>query len=213
MSNYYLALGIDKDADLNKIKKAYRVYCKKYHPDTATSSQKKNFLQIQEAYDTLSNMDKRKEYDRRLKYSGRQVPVHFMTEDFWERQRYQTGQVRKFSSLIDDFFSGFIPGFFEEEFSGNKNLFVELILSPDEARRGGNFPIEIPVREICSACSGKGHENHFVCSLCCGSGYTSSKRSFDLHVPAGVYSGLETSISLEGIGLRDVILNIEIAVM
>ena len=52
--------------NLDKIKKTYRFYCKKYHPDTATAVQRNNFLRIQEAYDILSDTEKRKEYDRSL---------------------------------------------------------------------------------------------------------------------------------------------------
>lgn len=213
MSNYYLALGIDSDADLNKIKKAYRSYCKKYHPDTARESQRQNFLRVQEAYDILSDEEKRKEYDRSIEHQGRQVPVEFMKPEFWEEQAYRKNRFREFSSVIDDFFSGFVPGFFEEDFSGRKNLFIELVLSPEEARRGGNFPIELPVLEACPVCSGRGHNEYFICSVCSGSGKKPGKRSFSLHVPPGVYSGLEARISLEGIGLKDVSLNIDIVVL
>jgi len=213
MSNYYLALGIDNDADLDKIKRAYRSYCKKYHPDTANDYQRNNFLRIQEAYDTLSDKEKRKEYDLRLEQPNSKIPINFVNPNYWEGRKFRQHQVRKFSSAVDDFFSGFVPGFFDEEFSGSKDLFIELILSPEEARCGGNFPIELPVHETCPVCSGRGHDNNYVCSRCFGSGYLTSQRSFYVHVPSGVYAGLEAVISLEGIGLSNVYLNIEIVIM
>ncbi|MBN1410246.1 MAG: J domain-containing protein [Spirochaetales bacterium] len=212
MSNYYIVLGVDKDADLGKIKHAYRLYCKKFHPDLASDEQKNNFLKIQEAYETLSDKEKRRIYDQSLNKPHNQIPVNFMNNSFWEGKKNRNRLIEKFSGLLDDFFEGFVSGFFDDDFSGNKELYLELILSPDEARNGGDFPIEVPVVEECIACSGRGYIDRFICSTCSGLGNLHNKRSFSLHVPPHVTSGLTAKVSLEGIGLRDVFLNIEVIV-
>ena len=169
MNNYYLVLGIDKDADLDKIKHEYRFYCKKYHPDLSSKEEKNKFHKIQEAYETLSDEK-------------------------------------------DEFFEGFVSGFFKEDFSGDKGLYLELILTPEEAISGGDFTIEVPVLEECSVCLGKGYINRFICSFCNGTGTIHKKRSFILHVPANITSNTSTKVSLEGIGLPNVYINVDIVI-
>lgn len=63
--NYYEILGVKKTDDINTIKKAYKKLASKYHPDKhpGDSSYDEKFKQINQAYETLSNQDKRKEYD------------------------------------------------------------------------------------------------------------------------------------------------------
>lgn len=63
--DYYEILGISKSADEAAVKKAYRKLAKKYHPDTNNSSQaEEKFKEITEAYNVLSDKEKRKLYDR-----------------------------------------------------------------------------------------------------------------------------------------------------
>lgn len=70
MKNYYDELEVNKNASPEVINKAYRVLAKKYHPDMADSSQKQaaeaKFKKISEAYETLSDEEKRKAYDEEL---------------------------------------------------------------------------------------------------------------------------------------------------
>ena len=62
--DYYEVLGVDKNADDETIKKAYRKLAKKYHPDTnaGNAEAEKKFKEISEAYAVLSDKEKRKEY-------------------------------------------------------------------------------------------------------------------------------------------------------
>lgn len=70
MSNLYEILEVSEKASKEVIEKAYRVLAKKYHPDLQMQEEKQNaekrMKQINEAYDILSNEEKRKEYDRTL---------------------------------------------------------------------------------------------------------------------------------------------------
>lgn len=218
MSNYYLVLGIDRDADIDKIKHAYRLYCKKYHPDlvpkdfSKSNEDKNNFLKIQEAYETLSDKEKRRIYDQSLEQHKGQIPVNFVNSGFWEKKIKKNQSFKIFTSIIDNFFEGFVSGFFEEDFSGDKELYLELILSPEESKNGGVFPVEVPVLEECPVCFGKGYFNKFICSRCDGTGNIHTKRSFNLHVPPNISSGFSTRVSLEGIGLKNIFINLEIVV-
>jgi len=64
--DYYKVLGIDKKATISDIKKAYRKLARKYHPDLNPNDAdaKKNFQQINEANEVLSDPEKRKKYDK-----------------------------------------------------------------------------------------------------------------------------------------------------
>lgn len=70
--NFYEILGIDEDADIAEIKMAYRKLAKKYHPDVnkRDPKAKEKFLRIKEAYETLKDPNKRKEYDYKRKSGG-----------------------------------------------------------------------------------------------------------------------------------------------
>jgi len=66
MKNYYQCLNLDQNATFDEIKAAYKIYAKKFHPDIHQNDTffKERFQEIQEAYEILSNYDKRKEYDK-----------------------------------------------------------------------------------------------------------------------------------------------------
>ncbi|KPJ55488.1 MAG: hypothetical protein AMJ42_06730 [Deltaproteobacteria bacterium DG_8] len=114
-------------------------------------------------------------------------------------------EIDTFSSRVDDFFSGFLPGFFDrgKEKRIEKDLYLNLILSSREAAEGGLFPITVPVIEPCPRCSRSGFWDDFICPLCKGYGRIRSEREFGLIVPPRVKHGTEIKLSMEDIGLRD----------
>src|ERR1700723_3004357 len=63
MKDYYSILGIQKNASEEEVKKAYRTLAHKHHPDKAGGDEKK-FKEINEAYQVLSDKNKRAQYDR-----------------------------------------------------------------------------------------------------------------------------------------------------
>lgn len=67
--DYYNTLGLDKNADQKQIKAAFYKLAKQYHPDVSKGTEEK-FKQINEAYETLSDENKRRSYDNEVKYGG-----------------------------------------------------------------------------------------------------------------------------------------------
>jgi curved DNA-binding protein CbpA len=64
--NYYVVLGIAEDADADTIRSAFRALARRYHPDAGVGSSAVEFRRAVEAYETLSDPDRRRIYDREL---------------------------------------------------------------------------------------------------------------------------------------------------
>ena len=210
--DYYIVLGVSRDATLDKIKKAYRTIAKKHHPDIAESPiSKQRFLEVREAYDTLSDKIKRKQYDLELEEHD-QRPDIIRVPDIIEARRSFFDDIEvAFTSKTDEFLEGFLPGFFNRNGGRSvveKDLYFEAVLSPREAVEGGLYPITVPVYEPCPACKKSGLWDDFLCLNCNGYGRIRSNRQFSLSIPPNVRHGTEIQLSMEDIGLNDVYLNI-----
>lgn len=84
MPDYYRLLEVDRSASPEVIRKAYRVLAARYHPDSAGGrSDARRMRELNEAYSTLSDPERRAAYDRRRAYGG--VPSgRVAAEVFWE---------------------------------------------------------------------------------------------------------------------------------
>ena len=209
--DYYIVLGISRGADVNKIKKAYRTVAKKYHPDMMHSGESRDrFLEIKEAYETLIDEGKRKQYDEELRKQGSHLRITIVPKIIERRRSSFDEMSRLFSAVTDDFFEGFLPGFFDFEKGRirGKDLYFEAILSPSEAARGGLFPITVPVIVPCPRCRSAGFWENFFCPTCHGYGRVQTEREFSLSIPPHVKHGTEIRLSMEDIGLKNAYLNI-----
>jgi curved DNA-binding protein len=113
--DYYKILGVDKNATQKDIKSAYRKMARKYHPDLNPNNKdaKKNFQQINEANEVLSDPDKRKKYNqygedwkRADEFKNANQYQDQSSES--HRQRYQGGQDEgEFSDFFESLFGGF----------------------------------------------------------------------------------------------------------
>ena len=131
MKNYYDTLGVSETASDKEIKSAFRKLAGEHHPDKGGSEAK--FKEVNEAYDTLKNTQKRQEYDTMRKYgqrsSGSGEGFNFNINDMFDDDVFQ------------DFFSGFgfTPGggrsqtrVYRNQPRQNRNLNIRLTLSIKE---------------------------------------------------------------------------------
>lgn len=213
MRNYYVVLGISKGADLDRIKKAYRSVVKKYHPDVArTQESKERFLEIREAYDTLTDEARRRQYDVELERDHSSVRIRGVPEIIEIRRSWWNDMEDWFASPADEFFEGFLPGFFDRDRRRvhEKALFFEAILSPEEAAAGGHFPVTVPVLAPCPECGTSGLRGPFFCPTCRGYGRVHVEREFHLIIPPNVVHGTEMQIPLDDIGAKGVSLHVTV---
>jgi DnaJ-class molecular chaperone len=213
-SDFYIVLGISRNADAKKIKQAYRKIVKQYHPDTAELARDpEKFREIQEAYETLGDEKKRRKYDTKLTKIEKPSSRSHM-EINTSRRPSVLDEMDPYYSFTDEFFEGFLPGFFiKNRFqSPVKDMYLEAILSPREAREGGMFPITIPIIKPCPQCQPPALWDRFFCPACNGYGKIQSYREFSLSIPPNINDGTEISISLEDTGLKYIRLYIHVVV-
>lgn len=163
--DYYEVLGLSKGASKDEIKKAYRKLSKKYHPDInkeANASEK--FKEISEAYETLSDDQKRANYDQ----FGHSDP----TQGFGGGGFNASG-FGGFEDIFNTFFGGGSRRRDPNAPRQGADLQYTMGLSFEEAVFGKETDIEIPREENCDTCKGTGAKPGSkieTCSHCHGSG-------------------------------------------
>jgi molecular chaperone DnaJ len=181
-----------RDASVEEIKKAYRQLAMRHHPDRTQNNPHDTeiFKSLAIAFATLSNPQKRAEYDRTLLTADRQASST-------QRQRPQTHrsgfarQQSPFGDILEEFFQGW-GGWTPDR----SERLLDITLTSQEARTGTTVPVDIPWKERCLLCQGSGLAPFSICSGCRGSGFSLGERRISLTIPAGVPSGTTQRICL-----------------
>lgn len=191
--DYYDILGVEKTASDDELKKAYRRMARQHHPDLQTGDHQKKaaeekFKEVNEAYETLSDQDKRKRYDM-FGHAGAQQgpggPGGFEGFDF---NRGGFGDV--FNDIFEDFFGQARGGGRTERGS---DLQYNLELSFEEAVYGKDAKLKIPRWESCVDCKGTGAKSASsikTCPSCKGAGQLRFQQGFfSVSRPCGQCNG------------------------
>jgi len=178
--DYYETLGVERNASDEDIKKAYRKLARQYHPDLQTGDQRKKaaeeqFKEINEAYEVISDPDKRKQYDMFGHVGG---PQGFGGGfEGFDVGRGGFGDV--FNDIFEDFFGGAGRGRHRGE--RGSDLQYNLDLTFEEAVYGKEAKLKIPRWESCQDCGGTGARSAAalkVCPSCKGAGQLRFQQGF-----------------------------------
>jgi DnaJ-class molecular chaperone len=226
--DYYKTLGVDRKADGKTIKSAYRRLARKYHPDVAKGKDTEGkFREVTEAYEVLSDPEKRRRYDslgpdwQRQFHGfeggggrGQGFPGGFRVDfggdagdigDFSDFFRTIFGDLggRKRSRAsrggigVEDLLGG---EFRTQGRARGEDVQADIEISLEEAYTGARKTFTLDSEEPCRACRGAGNVEGRPCSTCHGGGWQRARRQVDVKIPAGVQSGQRVRVSGEGGG-------------
>jgi molecular chaperone DnaJ len=228
--DYYRILGVPKDADAKAIKSAYRKLARKYHPDVAKGKDVgERFREVTEAYEVLSDPEKRKRYDTlgpdwqryaqaapggqpggaRVEYGDLGNFSEFFRTIFGDlggARGAGAGPGRRID--VEDWLGGFTSG---GRGRRGQDVQANVTISLEEAYAGARKSFEFEVEEACPTCHGSGNVGGKPCATCHGSGWQRGRHQVDVKIPAGVRTGQKVRVSGEGTGGGDLYLMVTVA--
>jgi molecular chaperone DnaJ len=190
--DFYEVLGVSKSASQDEIKKAYRELARRWHPDRNQGDEaaEEKFKEIQQAYDALSDPEKRKQYDSGGRFAG------FGAGGF---PGGGGGFPGGFSDLGDIFSSVFGRGRQQgPRAQAGRDLETEVRLSFDQAMHGTQIAVSVPTTGPCPTCQGSGARpgtSPRTCPRCEGSGIDAQSQGlFSISQPCPECGGQGTVI-------------------
>jgi DnaJ-class molecular chaperone len=211
--DYYQILGVSRQASEKEIKRAYRKLARKYHPDVNPSdeSAEGKFKEINEAYEVLSDPEKRKKYDQlgdNWRYAeqfsqaggqpqgdfGRGYTVFNFGDFATQTQGGSSG------SIFDELLHQFRGEGFRASRRPRKGEDIDypIEVTFEEAYHGGTRLIRNETEDLCQTCQGSGVISGQPCRTCGGSGRVIRPRQIEVKIPPGVKDGTRIRIAGEG---------------
>lgn len=210
--DYYDVLGVERDASPEQIKKAYRKLALKWHPDQHTGSKApeaaERFKRISEAYEVLSDPEKRARYDRFGQHwqHGQEFQPD-AGQSTMSREEFE----RNFGGAggFSDFFQSMFGDQYRRDFGGRPrshgryryrgaDVRAELAIDISDALAGGKQSFRVSAEATCPSCGGTGFLSEHVCPTCAGVGRVPQPKTVELKIPDGVRDGL--TLRLKGLG-------------
>mgnify|MGYP001241982419 CR=1 FL=1 len=207
----YRTLGVSTGAAPGEIKRAYRRIAFSVHPDVGERPDPERFREVHEAYETLSDPDRRRSYDVEISIRRRplsaersrpRAPVTVLDDFLTVRPSIE--------ELLDQVRQNF-SGYRDKSGGRQRRLGVEAILDAEEARFGCRVLFTVPCYVRCRRCDGTG-EWWGLCPACYGSGVTEGAREVFLEIPPGVRDGKTFEVDLGPVGIANLLLEVRIIV-
>ncbi|MEJ5251356.1 MAG: DnaJ domain-containing protein [Chthonomonadetes bacterium] len=220
--DYYAILGVPRNATEKEIKQAYRRLARKYHPDVnpGDKSAEEKFKEISEAYEVLSDPEKRAKYDQygeMWKYYSeqQQQPGGFSGGGGWQDLRdFGFGGLGDlFATLFGDVFGrqNTTDTDFGSPFAASLDIEYPIEISLEEAYSGATRTLALTVQDTCPQCGGTGasrtRSGYYTlgqpCPNCHGRGSIPRNKRLEVRIPAGVQEGSKIRLAGEGATGRD----------
>ena len=196
--DYYKVLGVSKSASAEDIKKAFRKLARRYHPDVNPGDKKseEKFKEINEAYEVLSDVTKRRKYDT-------------LGPNWQEQFGYPSaagGRTSNFRGSTMDYNSAGFSDFFEALFGRpststrktGEDIEQRVEVTFQEAYSGGMRTFNIQSTEACPVCRGTRLVAGKSCKNCNGLGTLARSKRIQVKIPAGVDNGSKIRVAGEG---------------
>lgn len=182
--DYYQLLGVPRDASLTVIKRAFRRLASQYRPERAESVAADAIAELQTAYETLSDAERRSRYDDEL---GGREPLEPLA---WSSvHRPAAGDLRR----------PFTPS----------SLAGDIVLGRAEALAGGVVSLDVPVTATCDGCEGTGGAL-FDCDRCQGEGKVGRRMPVPVHIPPGVRDGAVFEVRTDDPAVPSILLTVHL---
>ena len=218
--DYYETLQVPRSATADEIKKSYRKLARKYHPDLNPSDKEaaEKFREVQEAYEVLSDDEKRKRYDRLG--ANWKAGEQFRPPPNWQaesRNGNDFRDFRDFGSTTDKSDLGGFSDFFESLFRGRggfrggsgfgrtrssrmrgDDIEAEVPITLEEAHRGTRRSLTLETEEPCPSCGGTGTKDGKPCPGCHGRGTRPGRKTLEVTIPPGVRDGAVLRLAGQG---------------
>ena len=173
--DYYEVLGVERNANADEIKKAYRKAAIKYHPDKnpGDAEAEEKFKEAAEAYDVLSNQEKRARYDQ-FGHAGMNGAAGGGFGGFGGGGFSMEDIFSQFGDIFGGHFGGFSSRGGGRRVNRGSDISVKVKLTLQEIANGTNKKLKINKTIACDKCGGTGAKDsssYTTCSTCNGSGY------------------------------------------
>jgi molecular chaperone DnaJ len=197
--DYYKALGVDKKASAEEIKKAYRKLARRYHPDRNPDDKQaeERFKEISQAHDVLGDPEKRKQYDSG---SGPFATGAGPGGGFGGFGNFDF-DASSMSDILSNLFGGAGGARGQRQRQRPErggDLEAQVSISFDQAIAGAQVPLSVPMRATCQTCHGTGAKpgtTPSVCPRCEGRGIeTQGQGMFSISQPCSLCGGSGTVI-------------------
>ena len=173
--DYYSLLGVSRGASEAELKKAYKKLAMKYHPDRnqGDKSAEAKFKEVSEAYEVLTDQNKRQAYDQ-FGHEG-------LDQRFGQNGGFQGGS---FNDIFGDVFGDIFGGGGGRGRSGparGSDLRYDLQLDLEDAVKGKTVQIDVPTMSHCEPCDGSGARkgsSPVTCDTCGGAGQVRMSQGF-----------------------------------
>lgn len=216
--DYYKTLGVSRTASEDEIRKAFRKLAREYHPDVAKNkaSAETKFKEINEAYEVLSDKEKRKKYDTLgADWKGGYAPPPRGGQGY---RTYTRGSGTGASAEDFEFGGTGFSDFFEQFFGGGRassgrrggsvfeqdaaergqDLEADIMVTLNEALHGAVRPISLRRNAKCERCRGTGQMQNRICPSCAGTGQVARTEKYQVKIPAGVREGQKLRVAGQG---------------
>lgn len=209
MKDYYKILEIEENASEDDIKKSYRALSKKYHPDVNPNGDE-TFKEVLEAYDVLSDKQKRGEYDFRRKNPHQDMNMQDIFSNFFgkrqQRKKSPDKIVRINITPVESYNNSTKTINYIKDYKcntcngegGEKQICGGCGGQGYQSKIFSNGFMIQQINTECSSCAGRGYTLIHKCNGCDGRGYKSFNNTLNIKLPHGIDSGQFIRIPNEG---------------